>query len=164
MKNAPSSNYFRKGRVSSRSALASPWVKDGTAPILPTKMLSNAIVFDGWRSSGRLDIAKQIVAQNPNISLRDLQQLLLEKITKGEIDQPYLWWINPLKGWKRAIHEDSNGVPFIKLNNKWQLVYPIDKIAGLAGAQHSGDEEDVPLNGYFLLKENEDCAKNHSPP
>lgn len=162
MKNIPSTDYFRRGRVASKYALASPWVNFGTSPSQPTRMLSNVIVFDGWSNPSLACTAQRIVSDRPSISLRALQQLLLEMTETRAIDYPYIWWVNSTKEWKRALHEDANGLQFVKVHGKWHLAYPLDKVGGLAGAQYTDGYEDVPLFGYFILWDNEDCARKHT--
>lgn len=125
-------------------------------------MLSNVTVFDGWSNPSLARISQKIVCDRPTISLRELQQILLEMTETGEIGYPYVWWVNPTKAWKRALHEDANGLPFVKVHSKWHLAYPLDKVGGLAGAQYADGYEDIPLAGYFILWDNEDCARKHT--
>lgn len=125
-------------------------------------MLSNVTVFDGWTIALIARTARKISSENPDISLRALQQILLEKTKNREIDFPYIWWVNPTKKCTRALHEDANGLPFVKVHGKWQLAYPLDKVGGLAGAQNTDGYEDIPLAGYFILWDNEDFAREHT--
>lgn len=125
-------------------------------------MLSKVTVFDGWCNPSLARTAQRIVSESPSISLRDLQRILLEKTESGEIDYPYIWWVNPTKEWTRALHEDADGQPFVKVHGKWHLAYPLDKVGGLAGAQSADGYEDVPLAGYFILWDNEDSARKHT--
>lgn len=163
MRNAPASNYFRKSRVASRFKPASPWVMGLTAPTQPTRMLSNVTVYDGWMCGSVVQFARQIISKQPSLTLRELQNILLESLRKGEVAYPYVWWVYARNSRTRAIHEDAEGRPFVKLGTKWQLAYPIDAVAGLAGAQGAPDldSENLPHTGYFILWENEDAAKQH---
>jgi len=165
MKNAPTSYYFRKTRVSSKFKSAASWVFGVSTPTQPTRMLSNVTVFDGWACGSVAHFARQVIVQHPSLTLRELQNVLLESLNRGEIDYPYIWWVYARTSRTRAIHEDAEGRPFIKLGTKWQLAYPIDAIAGLVGAQGSEDydSENVPNSGYFVLWENEDAARKHRP-
>lgn len=164
MKNVPASNYFRKSRVASRFKSAAPWVKGVSAPVQPTRMLSNVTVFDGWRCTSVAQFADQVISHKPSLTLRELQQILLDSLSKGEIEYPYVWWVYARTSRTRAIHEDAEGRPFVKLGTKWQLAYPLDAVAGLAGAQGTPDfdSENLPATGYFVLWENEDAARKHS--
>jgi len=95
------------------------------------------------------------------MSLRELQKEMLLLVENKSIDLPYIWWVNPTKQWTRAIHEDANGMAFVKLHAKWHLAIPLDRVGGLAGAQSSGGYEDIPLAGYFILWDNEESARLH---
>lgn len=163
MKNAPASNYFRKSRVASKFKTAAPWVMGLNSPIQPTRMLSNVTVFDGWTCGSVAQYAKKIISEQPSLTLRELQNILLGSLERGDIDYPYIWWVYARTSRIRAIHEDAEGRPFIKLGTKWQLAYPIDAVAGLAGAQGSPDfdSENLPRTGYFVVWENEDAARQH---
>lgn len=162
MKNAIDSSYFRKARVASKYKLSAPWVRGSVAPTQPTRMLSNVTVYDGWECTSNARLARGIVEVEPQLTLRDLQARMLKEVELGNTSYPYVWWIYEQTCRTRAIHEDSDGRPFVKLHNKWHLAYPIDAIAGLVGAQGVLDYERVPKTGFFILWENEDIARNHS--
>ena len=162
MKNLSDSNYFRKSRVASKYKRAAPWVLGGAAPSQPTRMLSNVIVFDGWTCPPLVAFARNAVESNPALTLRELQAAVLREVDNGIFDYPYVWWVHEQTNCTRAIHEDSEGMPFVKLGKKWQLAYPIDAIAGLVGAQGVLDYEKVPRSGYFIVLENEEIARAHT--
>jgi len=145
---------LRKG---SRFKNALPWINGVSAPAMPTRMLSNVVVFESWQNPHNMEIAKGIVKINKNMSLREL---VSEMLNTSEI--PYIWWIYPVSSKIRAIHEDSNGITFIKLNNKWQMVYSSKMVGALVGAQGGLDAESFPPNSYFVSWENEELARSHA--
>ena len=95
-----------------------PWLEVRASPAMPTKMLSMVDVYEGWSNPHSLKIAKVLVNEIPSMTFRELGNRM---IISKENELPYIWWCfsaNLPK--KRAIHEDSDGVTFVKLNNKWQ--------------------------------------------
>jgi len=150
-----------KFRNASRFKIAAPWVEKVSHPALPTRMLSNVLVYNGWQNPHNVALAKELVGINPEITLRGLLNEMLLKTKNDENHAPYVWWIWPSGSKKRAIHGDSNGLSFVKLDHKWQLAYSLKAVGALAGAQGAGGYEELPSNAYFIPWENEDIAKNY---
>lgn len=149
-------------RLSSRHVPASTFLSSDVSPAPPTRMLSNVEICDGWLNGPHAQVAQRILSKNPEMSLLDLQIAMLRKTERGELYCPYIWWVDARCRWGRALHEDSAGRKFVKLNSKWHLAYSMDQIGGLVGAQNSGGYEDIPKVGYFVVWENERIARNHS--
>lgn len=146
-------------RLASARVQAARLVNPPRGPSGPTQMLSNATVYDGWRSSRNHHRAEQLLQDNPRQSLRALQRTLLEHLVEADEWLPYIWWVYAFRRRRRAIHEDSQRQVFVKLDNVWQPVYPIMAAGALVGAQGAtGGYEAVPNRGYFLLYENEQIA------
>jgi hypothetical protein len=83
------------------------------------------------------------------------------QLNKGKTSLPYVWWVRPKSSRTRAIHQDANGITFVKLGNKWQMAFPIQAVGSLAGSQGSMDYEDLPRNSYFVSWENEGITRQH---
>lgn len=150
-------------RLASRYSAAKPWVLGISHPVGSTVMRSNVQLYHGWDCPVTLRTAKGIVSKSPQMSLRELQVKMLKLAIEGEAIYPYLWWIYTRKASSdiRALHEDQNGLLFVKLKGKWMQVYPCQKLGSLVGAQ--GEHyEDFPSNAYFVLWENEDKARSHT--
>ncbi|WP_159820278.1 hypothetical protein [Colwellia sp. 20A7] len=146
-----------KLRVGSKFKTAFPWINGVVTPAMPTRMLSNVVVFESWQNPHNMRIAKEIVKSNKKITLREL---VSEMLITSEI--PYIWWLYPVSTKVRAIHEDANGITFIKLNNKWQMVFSSKMVGALVGAQGGLNTESFPPNSYFISWENEELARNHA--
>lgn len=151
-------------RLASRHRFAKPWVLGVNGPVGSTIMRSNVPLYHAWDCPNSLNIAKGIIRDSVDLSLRELQVKMLHLVIKGESLFPYLWWIynNGPSGITRAIHEDQNGILFVKLAGKWQLVYPCQKLGSLVGSQGGEHYEDLPRNAYFVLWENEEQARYHA--
>ena len=137
-----------------------PWLEVRASPAMPTKMLSMVDVYDGWTNPHPLKIAKVLVNESPSMTFRELGNRM---IISKESELPYIWWCfsaNLPK--KRAIHEDSDGVTFVKLNNKWQMAMSVMSAGVVVGSQNGDDYESVPRNAYFVVWENEEIARQHS--
>ena len=158
--NLPSEKpWLRRG---SRSKIASPWVNGVSTPAMPTRKLSNVIVYEhGWLNNSNMALAKKIVLDNPNITLRELVDEMLLKMEKLETSFPYVWWVVPEGNKTRTIYEDANGITFVKLDNKWNIVYSSEAVGVLVGAQGSQDYEGIPRNSYFVSWENETIAMQY---
>ena len=150
-----------KLRKASSFSKAEPWVLGISSPSKPTQIRSNVMVYHGWANPHDLNVAKEIVKKNKAISLKELQTQLFTMLDKSVVSYPYIWWVQHSGAKKRAIHEDVNGIVFVKLENKWRLAYPISILGGLVGAQYAGNAEDVPPNSYFVLWDNEQDARKY---
>lgn len=146
-------------RLGSNYKNAKPWVEGRTSPVNPVKMLSVRDVLEGWSNPAGVKKAKDYLRINPNLTMRELGELML----CSNADYPYIWWCcRSATPAKRAIYEDSEGLNFVKLNNKWQMAYSILASGILVGSQAGTHYEDLPYNSYFVLWENEDAARAHA--
>lgn len=149
---------LRKG---SRFKKAEPWVNGVAGPAMPTQMMSNVEVFDSWLNPHNMKLAKEIVSHKKSVTLRGLVDEMFVQLSMDKTSLPYIWWIWPHSSKTRAIHQDANGITFVKLGNKWQMAYPIQAVGVLAGSQGSMDYENIPRNSYFVSWENEEIARQH---
>ncbi|WP_391091155.1 hypothetical protein [Vibrio sp. NH-UV-68] len=151
-------------RLASKYGEAKSWVLGVSHPIGTTIMRSNIQLYHGWDCPVTLRLAKTLVTESPRISLRELQVKMLKLAKDGEVTFPYLWWIYARKASSdvRAIHEDQNGLLFVKLKGKWMQVYKCQKLGSLVGSQGSEHYESIPNNAYFVLWENEAQARSHA--
>ena len=150
-----------KLRRGSNFKKAEPWIKGVVSPAMPTQMLSNVEVFDSWLNPGNMKLAKELICQSNGMSLRDLVSEMFVQISANKTGLPYLWWVWPHSPKTRAIHQDANGITFVKLDNKWQMAFPIQAVGALAGSQGGRDYEALPENAYFVSWENEEIARQH---
>lgn len=150
-------------RCASSRQKAKPWINPAGMPVHPVNQLSMIRVYDGWVNPHNKKIAKNVVEEYPDITLYQLQINLFLRMSEGEIDIPYIWWICAISCPKyRLLHEDSQGVYYIRFDNLWRPVYPLMKTGCLAGAQCAKDYESIPLDGYFFVWEDEDTALRHA--
>jgi hypothetical protein len=147
-----------KRRIASAHRKAAPWVLGRAGPRQPVRMSSNMTVYGGYANPKGLAFAKEVVEANPSITLRELQEIIHND---SESSYDYIWWMVN-KAHVRAIHEDADGLSFVRLEKLWQLAYPLSAVGGLAGAQSWGNYENLPPNSYFVLYENEKKAFSHS--
>ena len=140
---------------------AEPWLNGVEAPTMPATMLSNVTVFESWLNTHNLNLAKELLSQQSGLTLRELLVEMLLQINAGHAEYPYIWWVWPHSSKVRAIHEDSNGLTFVKLEKKWKMAYSIQAMGALAGAQGTSDYEELPRNAYFVSWENEEIARAH---
>ena len=150
-------------RLASNYGEAKPWVLGSSHPVGTTVMRSNIQLYNGWDCPVTLRIAKTIVTESPQMTLRELQTKMLKLAITGEATFPYIWWIYTRKPSSnvRAIHEDQNGLLFVKIRGKWMQVYKCQKLGSLVGSQ--GEHyEDFPSNAYFVLWDNEELARSHA--
>lgn len=148
-------------RRGSRFKLAKPWIKGVSSPAMPTRMLSKVVVYDSWLNNFNMDLANQIVDKYPSLTLRELVEKMLKKMDGKHTSYPYLWWVWPKSKKMRVIHEDANGITFVKLDNKWQMVFSSQVVGVLVGAQGVEGYESLPRNSYFISWENEEIARKH---
>ncbi|MCA4019847.1 hypothetical protein [Vibrio vulnificus] len=150
-------------RLASKYGEAKSWVLGASHPIGTTAMRSNVQLYHGWDCPVTLGIAKALVTEYPRMTLRELQVRMLKLAKDGEAIFPYIWWVYTRKASSdiRAIHEDQNGLLFVKLKGKWMQVYQCQKLGSLVGSQ-GNHYEDFPSNAYFVLWENEEQARNHA--
>ncbi|MAY15202.1 MULTISPECIES: hypothetical protein [Thalassolituus] len=140
---------------------AAPWVNGVASPALPTTMLSNVTVYESWLNPHNMGIAKNLIAHKKDLTVRELLYEMCYQMKEGNTEYPYVWWVWPHTSKTRAIHEDSNGVTFVKLGNKWQMAFSIQAMGALAGAQGASSYEELPRNAYFVSWENEETARAH---
>lgn len=118
-------------------------------PAAPTRMLSMVEVHDFLYHSLWMEDAKSFVANNPNASLRELQ-IYISSLCETNPDLAesgsYIWGGHGFAPVKRALHEDAAGSFFVKHDNKWKPVFPIDRFGSLIGTNY---EDLKPINGYF---------------
>ena len=138
---------------------AEPYVFGRSSPSLPVKMLAVREIHDGFRMGGGIKIAKEYLRDDPTLTMRELGYLMLKS---KNMPYPYIWWCQETNTQKRAIYEDSEGLNFVKLSNKWQMVYSTMSAGILVGAQGRRHHEDVPRNSYFILWDNEEMARQHA--
>jgi len=150
-------NKGTKLRKGSRFKEANSWVNGVSMPAMPTRMLSNVTVYESWQNPKNIEHAKDLLNINSSLTFRELIEKMFETT-----ESSYIWWLYPVSTKVRTIHEDANGFTFVKMNNKWQMVYSIKMVGGLVGAQGVNNCEDLPLNSYFVSWENEDIAKSHA--
>lgn len=130
--------------------LARPPVIGTNTPAAPTRMLSMVVVHEWLYHSYWMDDAKSFVAKTPNASLRDLQLHIIELYEKEpdfEIGT-FIWGYQHFAPVKRVLHEDAADNLFVKFNNKWRLVFPIDRFGSLIGTHY---EKLTPISGYFCV-------------
>lgn len=140
---------------------ASPWVNGVDYPLLPTSMLSNVTVYSSWINPHNMILARDIIAKENGLKVRELIYKMLFEIKNGRTDYPYIWWLWPRSSVKRVLHEDSEGLTFVKLDNKWQMAFSIKQLGALVGAQGSQDYEDLPQNDFFVSCEYEETARSY---
>jgi len=142
-------NSERKGH-SSKSAL--PYVLGQKAPSMPLKRISRVQVFaHAWSNPRNLKLATEIVRENRGITLRGLVEAMCTLVRKGEIEYPYLWWVYPSPRVDRILHQDFNEVPFVRLDSRWQIAFPIKTVGFLVGAQGADSYEHLETAGYFVI-------------
>lgn len=154
-------NKNAKLRNASRFKKAAPWIEKEHHLSQPTRMLSNVSVYHGWKNPHNIALVKDLVGLNPEYTFREILHEMLLKTKNEETPLPYIWWVWPSGSKKRAIHEDSNSLTFVKLEHKWQLVYSLQTVGALAGAQGTSDYEESPVNAFFIPWENENIAKKY---
>lgn len=140
---------------------AAPWVNGLASPALPTKMLSNVTIYESWLNPHNMKLARNLITQRKRLTVRELLYEMLYQVKAGNTDSPYVWWVWTSSSKTRAIHQDSNGVTFVKLGNKWQLAFSIQAMGALAGAQGTSSPEELPRDAYFVSWENEEMARAH---
>ena len=142
---------------------AYPWIKVTGAPVKPATPLSNVAIYDGWVNPHNKKIAVAAVEASSSMTLRDLQHEMFAKMKENETPYPYIWWVCCISRVReRLLYEDAEGVNYVKLENTWRPAYPLLTAGCLAGAQCSDDYESVPLNGYFIVWDDEDVARQHA--
>lgn len=118
-------------------------------PVAPTKMLSMVEVHDFLSHSCWMADAEPFVTRNPNATLRELQTYIIGLSKKDPESAKYygssLWMYDRVASVKRALHEDAHGNLFVKHDNKWKIVFPIDRFGSLIWTRHGLK----PINGYF---------------
>ena len=96
-----------------------------------------------------MENAKSFVTQNPNSTLRELETFITELCEKDPENACrygyFLWGYDRVASIKRALHEDAEGNLFIKHEEKWKAVFPIDRFGSLIGSSHGLE----PIYGYF---------------
>lgn len=119
------------------------------SPVEPTRMLSMVDVHEFlYHNFLWMEDAKAFVKNNPNSTLRDLQAFvndLFEKDSSNACYGSFLWGYDRVASIKRALHEDAEGNLFIKHEQKWKSVFPIDRFGSLIGTTHGLE----PICGYF---------------
>lgn len=148
-------------RKSSASKKAHPYIETTSFPSLPTQMMSKMDVYGAWLNQRNMKIAKEIVNKNTDLTLLDLANQMLYLLSIEEINYPYIWWVYQGSHRRRVIYQDSRNQSFVKLGKKWQRAYSIRSLGTLVGAQGAIDYEDVPVNSYFVLMENETAARRY---
>ena len=146
---------LRKGSNFKR---AEPWVVGRASPAQPVKMLSVREVYEGWANPSGVKLARERLRLDPTLTMRELGYLML----KSDQELPYIWWCFSSAPKQRAIYEDSEGLNFVKLDNKWQMAYSIMSAGILIGSQSGKHYEDLPKNSYMVLWENEEMARQHA--
>lgn len=149
-----------KLRKPSNFKKAEAYVYGIASPSLPTKMASEMDVYNAWTNPHNLNTAKSLLRNNRFMTFAELLTAMVDSEKVHDVF-PYLWWVWPKSCKKRVVHIDSDGVTFVKMNNKWQIVYSVQSIGSLVGAQGSPHYESVPKNGYFVVWENEEIARKH---
>lgn len=146
-----------KLRKGSRFKKAISWVTGVSMPTMPIRMLSNVTVYESWQNPRNIKHAKELLNRNGSLTFRELIEEMLKTT-----DSSYIWWLYPVSTIVRAVHEDAKGFTFVKMNNKWQMVYSIKMVGSLVGAQGVESCEGLPLNSYFISWENEEEARPHA--
>ncbi len=154
-------------RLGSKRIQAKGYINVKNSPMLPIKQLSTEVIFEGWGNGYNKEIAKNIIDQEPSLSFQELLIKIIILMSEDEkIYIPYIWWIDPDSHTKkkRLIYQDVDGDNFVKIDNKWQMVYSVKSAGSLVGRQGGSNYEDLNLhsNSYFVVWENEDDAKNYS--
>ncbi|MBV2089331.1 MAG: hypothetical protein KUF72_00425 [Candidatus Thiodiazotropha sp. (ex Ctena orbiculata)] len=130
-------------------------------PVPPTQMLSNVMVYYGNEDPANIAIARDLVNRSPQITFHGLLLKMLRKTALDEISVPYIWWIHPSGPKQRRIQEDSHRLPFVRIDNRWHLAYPLQILGPLAGAQDANGYEDQPRNIYFITWDNKNTVTKH---
>jgi hypothetical protein len=148
----------------SATALACHFLTRYEPPAQPIRMLSNLPVYCGREDSEAADYARAIVkATNKLMTLRELHEALSARVRKGTIESEFIWKIDlyhaPVE---RAIHQDSEGCFFVKLEKKWQRVFPIDRVGRLAAPDGQTSSVSLPSTGYFTVHADFRQAVRHS--
>ena len=149
-----------KLRKPSNLKKAEPYVYGIASPSLPTKMMSEVNVHDAWLNPHNLKLAKTLLQENRFMSFSQLMFAMVKSGSNKSVFR-YIWWVLPHSCKKRVMHTDNDGVNFVKMNNKWQILYSVQSVGALVGAQGSPHYESVPKNGYFVVWENEEIARKH---
>ena len=147
--------YLRKP---SNIKKAESYVYGIASPVLPTKMASEVDVYHAWTNPFNINIAKTLLRKNRVLTFAELMTSMIKEYDPSVFT--YTWWIWPYSYKKRIVHIDSDGITFVKMGNKWQIVYSVQALGALVGSQ-GDDYEDVPKNSYFVVWENEETARKH---
>jgi len=130
------------------------------APSVPMKMLSKQNIHDFVCHSSWMEDAKKFVAKRPDISLRELQDYIVELSKNNPEDAKYnnasLWMYDRTSFVIRTIYEDAAGLYFVKHDNVWKVVFPIDRFGSLISSRY---KLLAPITGYFCPS-----LHNHSRP
>jgi len=153
-----SNALLRKG---SSYKKAENWLNKTSGPALPTKMLSNVCIYNSWINPHNISLAREIIKYNDGITFQELVYEMLMLVNEEKTPTPYIWWLWPHSSKSRAVHEDANGQTFIKIENKWHLVYSAQVVGVLVGTQGTKDYEQIPSNCYFVSWESEEISKNY---
>jgi len=154
-------------RLGSKRVRAKGYVDVKPYPTQPIKQLSTEVIFEGWSNRHNKEIAKNLINQDSSLSFQELLMKIIILMSKDErIYIPYIWWIDPdnYSKKKRSIYQDADGDNFVKIDNKWQMVYSVKSVGALVGRQGGSNCEDLnlPYNSYFVVWENEANAKMHN--
>lgn len=153
--NLDSDHPLRKG---SNFKKALPFLEPNQKPAMPMKALPKSMLYDTWVATKNYEKACETVNSKPNLTFSEL----IYEMLKNE-DKPYIWWLWPRTKIERIIYEDANGLTFVKLDNIWQVAYPVNAVGVLVGIQGTTDHEtDVPFNSYFICSEYTEVARKHS--
>ena len=135
-------------RACSRT-LAAVVLKDKHVPSVPLRMLSKEPVHDFLYHTRWMDDAKKYVMKHSDASLFDLQEFIIKLSDQDPENAAWynasLWMYDRCSHVKRAIYEDAAGLFFVKHDNLWKVVFPIDRFGSLISTRHELD----PISGYF---------------
>lgn len=142
---------------------ASIWLEENLSPTLPTRKKRNVPLFDGWGCPETIAFAQRLITQHPEASLREVQQEILKGFDAATLSVPNLWyvWCGQLR--VKALYEDANHLPFIRVEKKWHLAYEISRLGGLVevrGMRPTRDKKYI-THGCFICWQNEDLAINY---
>ena len=147
-----------KNVASTRLKVALALAKAST-PIEPMDMYSKADVYEFFTNSENTDVIRKHLLNRPEASLAEAEKILAELYNREKVDRAYMWGIQDFTPAKRAIYQDALGNKYIKLDNKWRLVFQTDSFGSLLGVTDSRDT--IPRNAYFWIYTDGGFGKPH---
>ena len=137
-----------------------PALAKASHPVEPLDMYSKAYVYEFFTNSENTDLIRTHLEKSPDTTLAEAEKILAELYNKKKIDRIYMWGLADLAPAKRAIYQDALGNKYIKLDNKWRIIFQTDSFGSLLGDTDSQDA--IPRNAYFWIYTDGGFGKRHN--